>query len=97
MADSPDLEQFGQYFHLAEKLVAHATKEEVLEVARLLAINCAHYESRYGEQLLEQTLDSAGDAKPDAKTAKLLTKGMRNLCGFIAIVIGDTNPDGPRH
>ena len=97
MPDTPDLESFRRHYDLAEKLVAQSTKAEIAEVARLLAINCAHYQSKYGEQLLDETTDVASADKPTREMAKLLNSGMQTLCGVIAIVIGDAPPDGLAH
>ena len=97
MPDSPDLESSRQHFHLAEHLIAQSTKAEIAEVARLLAINCAHYESKYGEQLLDQTIDFASQDKPGPATAKLLNQGMQTLCGVLAYVTGDVGPDDTAH
>ena len=97
MPDSPDLQSFREYYHLADKLINQATKDELAEVARLLAINCAHYESKYGEQLLDQTIDLASTDQPDAATAKLLNAGMQTLCGVLAYVTGDAGPDSAGH
>ena len=67
------------------------------EVATLLAINCAHYQSKFGVQLLDETIDLAGTDKPDAMTAKLLSEGMQNLCAVMGIVTGDASPDSLGH
>ena len=97
MPDSPELKSFRRHFNLAERLIDRSTKEEVAEVARLLAINCAHYQFKFGERLLEQTIDLASEEKPDPKTAKVLSEGMRALCGVLAYVTGDAGPDSQGH
>lgn len=45
------------YMQLADQLVEHATKEQLGECARILALNVAHYASRYGELPWEERLD----------------------------------------
>lgn len=45
MPESPDLEQYAEYYHLSEQLVADATKTELVECARLLDLHpfpCRH-------------------------------------------------------
>lgn len=51
-----DLEDFQSYYRLADLLIEQASKEQVAECARLLALNLAHYKWLYGEVPLEGTL-----------------------------------------
>ena len=59
---------FAAYARLAAQMIAAATKEQVAEVARLLALNTGWYRERYGdvpqEELLRmmrgETLDEGG-------------------------------------
>jgi hypothetical protein len=61
---------FAAYARLAAQMIAGATKEQVAEVARLLALNTGWYHERYGdvpqEELLRmvrgETLDEDGRA-----------------------------------
>jgi hypothetical protein len=53
-------ETFGSlkvYMTLAGKLVASASKDDLVECARILALNAAHYAGRYGELPIEGHLD----------------------------------------
>jgi len=45
------------YLALAEQLLAGASKEDLAEAARLLALNVARYRQRYGDLPLEQSSD----------------------------------------
>jgi hypothetical protein len=66
MADRDEV--FAAYARLAAQMIAGATKEQVAEVARLLALNTGWYHQRYGdvpqEELLRkvrgETLDEDG-------------------------------------
>lgn len=49
-----DLEQFAEHYKRLDEMVADATKEDLAECARLLALNVAHYKSKYGELPLEE-------------------------------------------
>ncbi len=51
-----DLSLFAEYNKLADTLIAQATKEQIAECARLLALNVAHYKMKYGDLPLEETL-----------------------------------------
>jgi len=58
--------RFNQYLTLADQLASVATKDDLAECARLLAINVAHYQSAYGELPLDETLEMAYDLPPKA-------------------------------
>ena len=46
MADQSDLQQ---YYRLADILIEQASKEQLAECAKLLALNLAHYQGKFGE------------------------------------------------
>jgi hypothetical protein len=50
-----DLTLFKQYLHLADQFTQIASKDELAECARLLALNMAHYELQYGSLPLNET------------------------------------------
>lgn len=51
-----DTSEFHHHTVLVDKLVQIADKEEIAECDRLLVINVAHYEMRYGALPLENQL-----------------------------------------
>lgn len=82
-----DMQQFRQYLSLADQLANIATKEDLAEFARLLAINVAHYESVYGELPLDETLAMAYADEPNEAQVKLLTRGMETLVGVLGGIV----------
>jgi hypothetical protein len=81
-----DLSMFEHYYKLANMLMDKATKEEVAECARLLALNIVHHQSRHGEIPLEETLALLDMTGPNEAQAKLLADGMENLVGVLGNV-----------
>lgn len=81
-----DLSTFAQYNKLADLLIEQATKEQLAECARLLALNLAHHQSLHGEIQLDETLAMLNVTAPNAAQAKLLTDGMINLIGMLGNV-----------
>jgi hypothetical protein len=81
-----NLSLFAQYNKLADMLIAQATKEQIAECARLLALNLAHYQSKYGDLPLEETLAMVEADAPNDDQAELLANGMRNLAGVLGTV-----------
>ncbi len=81
-----DLSMFAQYSKLADMLIAQASKEQVAECARFLALNLAHYKMRYGELPLEETLAMADAVEPNDEQAVMLANGMENLVGVLGAI-----------
>ena len=48
MSNSPDFERFKQYYRLIQRMVEEVDKETLVEAARILAMNVAHYRSKFG-------------------------------------------------
>ena len=90
-----DLSMFAQYDKLADMLIAGATKDQLAECARLLALNLAHYQSKYGELPLDQTLAMLDAIEPNDAQAEMLANGMQNLVGVLGVVT--SGMDEPKH
>jgi hypothetical protein len=43
-----DLSTLGQYYKLADQLIEKVGKEELADCAKLLPLNLAHYQLKYG-------------------------------------------------
>jgi hypothetical protein len=82
------LTELEQYLVLVDRLVQTADKGELAECARLLAMNVAHYEIKYGEMPLQDRLvmTYAGDELNDQQN-ELVIKGMETLVGVLGRVI----------
>jgi hypothetical protein len=52
-----DFQDFVTYLGVSDALIEQATKEEVAEVARVLALHVAHYRQRYGDVSIEESLE----------------------------------------
>jgi hypothetical protein len=81
-----DLAMFKQYYQLADRLIEQATKEQLAECARLLALNLAHHQSLHGEIPLDETLALLDVTEPNEAQAQLLTDGMENFIGVLGNV-----------
>ena len=58
-----------------DKLIEQATKEEIAEVARVLALHVAHYRQRYGDVSIEESLELLRTEKVSDEMAKVLADG----------------------
>lgn len=91
-----DLELFQQYLTLSEQLVKAASKDEVAECARLLALNLAHYELKFGSLPLDEILAATEAIEPNDEQVELLVRGMENMVGVLGGVIQGFEPK-PTH
>ena len=78
---------FAQYNRLADQLIAKSSKEDIAETARLLALNVAHYQSKYGELPLDETLAMINMDKPNEAQLQLMGDGMEILVGVLGTVV----------
>jgi hypothetical protein len=81
-----DLSTFEQYYKLADMLIEKASKEQLAECARLLALNLAHHKARHGEIPLDETLALLDLSEPNEAQAELLTDAMETLVGVLGSV-----------
>ena len=96
MSDSPDFERFKQYYRLIERMIKEVEKEVLAEAARILAMNVAHYRSKYGELPLEESIALLHAETINDSQAKLLADGMENLAAVIAIAGGKGGDEGEK-
>lgn len=82
-----DLSAFDQYSKLADLLIEKVSKEDVAECARLLALNVAHYQMKYGELPLDEKLAMIGMTQPNEEQIQLITDGLEILVGVLGNVV----------
>jgi len=82
-----DLSAFAQYNKLADQLIEKVSKDDLAECARLLALNVAHYQTKYGELPLDETLAMIGMTKPNEEQLQLMIDGMEILVGVLGNVV----------
>lgn len=82
-----DLSTFEQYYKLADQLIEKMSKEDIAECARLLALNVAHYQSKYGELPLDETLAMIGMGKPNTEQLQLMSDGMEVFVGVLGNIV----------
>jgi hypothetical protein len=63
------------------------SKEDLAECARLLALNVARYQSKYGELPLDETLAMLGLAQPNDEQVEILFSGVGIFVGVLGNVV----------
>ena len=70
-----DFQKFVAYVGVSDTLIEQASKEEVAEVARVLALLVSHYRQRYGEVSIEESLEMLRVVRVSDEKAKVLANG----------------------
>ncbi|SFW31484.1 hypothetical protein [Nitrosovibrio sp. Nv17] len=82
-----DLARLRQFATLVDELIFHASKEELAECARLLAVTITHYEMKYGELTMDGGLLPQSTKDFTDTHYVIVTKGMETLAGVLGNVI----------
>jgi hypothetical protein len=69
-------------------MIAGATKNDLAEVARILAMQSAHYARQYGELPIPDLAHLLTSASVNEDSVGLLRDGTEALVGFLAMVTG---------
>jgi len=77
------MDKFNHLHLLADQLIPETSKDDLAEVARMLAMKLAHYEIKYGSLPLDVLMLHFNADKPNDAQAKMLAKGMENLVGLL--------------
>lgn len=87
--------ELSHLYNLTNQLVEKASKQDLAETARLLAINLSHYQIKFGNLPLDEKLAMIDIARPNAEQTEMLVNGMTNLVGLLGNVV--MGIDEPRH
>jgi hypothetical protein len=88
MHNTAEFKEFKAYWQLSEEMIADATKEDLAEVARILALQAAHFARKYGELQLPDLAHLLSATTVDDGSVSLLRDGTEALVGVLAMVTG---------
>lgn len=86
------IEHINEFLQAADQLVRIATKDELAEALRMVSMNLAHYQSRYGELPLDETLSIAYTEEPNEAQLQLTADGMEVMIGILGNVMQGLEP-----
>jgi len=97
--NNPVVQEFLAYWRLSEEMIAKATKEDLAETARILAMQAAHMTRKYGEQELPDFTKFLSASTVDNESVSLLRDGAEAFVGVLATISGGAldEPDFPVH
>jgi hypothetical protein len=89
--------EFKAYWQIADELLEKATKEQLSTVARILALQSAHYARKCGELPLPNLFELLKITEISQKELELLRDGTEALVGVLATVTDglEDEPDSP--
>ena len=95
---NPTFLEFKAYWQLSEEMIADATKEDLAETARILAMQAAHYARKFGELPIPDMTHLLADTADEGSVA-LLRDGTIALLGILGTVkgVGGVDIDEPMH
>lgn len=85
--------EFQRYLALSDDMVAMSSKEALVKTARILAMQAAHYASKYGEEPmidLGRILSAGGFGE---ESAAFLRDGAKTFVGVLGVVAGGVLKD----
>lgn len=99
MDSKSTLDEFRTYWKLSEQLIANATKDELAEAVRILAMQSAHYARKYGELELPDMDHLLSAPESDDDSVGLLRDGAIALVGVLGSIqtASDEFSDGKVH
>ena len=98
--NDPVVQEFVGYWRLSVEMAAKASKEELVETARILAMQVAYVTRKYGEQELPDMSRFLSASTVDNDSVALLRDGTEAFVGVLATISGQgilDAPDPPVH
>ena len=83
---SQEFERFATYLKVSDRLIEQASKEDIAEVARVLALHLAHYQTKYDAIPVQESLKLMLTETIDDSQAGALADGFAVLIEVIRAV-----------
>jgi hypothetical protein len=83
--ENPVLKEFSGYWKLSERLASQASKEDLIEVAQILALQAALYARTYGELPIPDMDHLLSNIESDDESLELLRDGAKAFVGVLAM------------
>lgn len=83
---SEAIERFAAFLQLSDKFLARAEREDLEECARILAVQCAHYRSKFGELSMSETVDVLASETMNDDQEKWIEDGFEIVVGVLVML-----------
>jgi hypothetical protein len=79
-------ERFAALLKVSDSMLEDASREDLAECCRILALNVAHYRSRFGDLPLEESLNLLATETIDDDQARWLADGLETIVGVLGML-----------
>ena len=86
MLDLTGYGRLAEFSELVDRLAGEASKDEMVDIARLLAVQVGHYQRKFGTLPLEDAMDLLETETLNEDQAGWVADGLENLALAIASV-----------
>jgi hypothetical protein len=80
------IERFAAFLQLSDKFLARAEREDLEECARIMAVQCAHYQSKFGEVPMSDALEVLSSETMNDEQAKWIGDGLEMVVGVLGVL-----------
>jgi hypothetical protein len=88
-------ERLRQYQQLADALAGAATREQLVDCAKFLALNLAQYQTRYGVLPMTGSWDFLGTDEMSEAQAAHVSAGLENFVGMLGNIMQGLDDNSP--
>jgi hypothetical protein len=90
---SEAIERFAQYLQLSDDMLVRAERDDLEECARILAVQCAHYRSKFGALPMSETLELLNSETMNDDQANWIGDGFETLVAVLEML----EQEHPKH
>ena len=83
---SEAIARFAAFVKLSDKFLARAEREDLEGCVRILAVQCAHYQSKFGKLPMSETLEVLNSETMNAEQAKWIADGFEVVVGVLGVL-----------
>jgi hypothetical protein len=83
---SEAIARFAKYLQLSDDMLIRAERDDLEECARILAVQCAHYRSKFGELPMSETLALLNSETMNDDQAKWIGDGFETLVAVLEML-----------
>ena len=90
---SEAIARFASFLQLSDKFLARAERDDLEGCVRILAVQCAHYQSKFEKLPMSETMGVLNSETMNDEQPKLIADGFEMIIG----VLGVLEQEHPKH
>ena len=92
MSDPKGYERLAELTKLVERMIDDASKQAVVEAARMLALQIGHYQRKFGMISLDETMALLESEELSVDQAEWMSDGLENLAVALSGIDDEDEP-----